>query len=253
VIRKLIQSAVGKFGYRLVRKEPAVKEPQPAPEPTVGLKPFLGLLQRYGFNPKHIVDVGANRGTWTRKAVEFFPNAQYTLIEPQDGLKTYIQDLVDTGTKIKWINAGISDVSGTLPLTVSHRDDSSTFMARPENCNAPKILVPVRTLNEIASFPDSPMPEMVKIDAEGFDLKVLAGASQLFGKTEVFFVEVVISENHPYDNTISRVISRMELAGYHAVDITDINRSPKFGVLWLCELAFLRNGSPLFDSVSSYE
>ena len=45
----------------------------------------------------------------------------------------------------------------------------------------------------------------------------------------------------------------MELAGYHAVDITDINRSPKFGVLWLCELAFLRNGSPLFDSVSSYE
>jgi hypothetical protein len=30
------------------------------------------------------------------------------------------------------------------------------------------------------------MPDMVKIDAEGLDLKVLAGGSNLLGKTEVF-------------------------------------------------------------------
>jgi FkbM family methyltransferase len=253
VIRKLIQSTIGKFGYRLVRKEPVVQEPQPAPQPSNGLEPFLALLKRYGFEPKHIVDVGANRGTWTRKAVQFFPNAQYTLVEPQDQLKTYIQDLVASGIKINWINAGVSDVSGTLPLTVSNRDDSSTFVSLPEDGNAPKILIPVRTLSEIVSSSDSPVPEMVKIDAEGFDLKVLAGAAQLFGKTEVFFVEVVISENHPYENTIAKVIPAMEKVGYHAVDITDINRSPRYGVLWLCELAFLRNDSAVFRTVTSYE
>jgi hypothetical protein len=32
-----------------------------------------------------------------------------------------------------------------------------------------------------------------------------------------------------------------------------LNRSPKHGVLWLCELAFLRNGCSLFDAASSYE
>jgi hypothetical protein len=37
------------------------------------------------------------------------------------------------------------------------------------------------------------------------------------------------------------------------VDITDINRSPKYGLLWLCELAFLRNDSTLFDSATAYE
>jgi FkbM family methyltransferase len=250
VIRKLIQVTAGKFGYRLVRKEPVVQELQPAPQPSQGLEPFLDLLKRYGFDPKHIVDVGANRGTWTRKAAQFFPNAQYTLVEPQDQLKEYIQDLIASGTKINWINAGVSDVPGTLPLKVSYRDDSSTFISSPDDGNAPKILIPVRTLNEIVTSSNSPMPEMVKIDAEGFDLKVLAGAAQLFGRTEVFFVEVVISENNPYENTISRVIPTMEQAGYHAVDITDINRSPKYGVLWLCELAFLRNGSLLFDGVT---
>jgi FkbM family methyltransferase len=253
MIRKLIQSTVGKFGYRLVRKEPLAQAPQPASHLSYGLEPFLGLLKRYGFDPRHVVDVGANRGTWTRRAVQFFPKAQYTLVEPQDQLKTYIQDLIASGIKINWINAGVSDVSGTLPLMVSYRDDSSTFISSPDDSNASKILIPVRTLNEIASSSGGPMPEMVKIDAEGFDLKVLAGATRLFGKTDVFFVEVVICENHPYENTISRVIPTMEQAGYHAADITDINRSPKYGVLWLCELAFLRNGSGLFESVTAYE
>ena len=48
------------------------------------------------------------------------------------------------------------------------------------------------TLNEIVSSAGVPLPEIVKIDAEGFDLKVLAGASDLLGKTDVFFVEVTI-------------------------------------------------------------
>ena len=93
---------------------------------------------------------------------------------------------------------------------------------------------------------------MVKIDAEGFDLKVLTGATDLLGKTEIFFVEVTICSTG-YENTIARVIHRMDEAGYKVVDITDVNRSLKYGVLWLCELAFLRNDSPLFESVTAYE
>jgi FkbM family methyltransferase len=253
MIRKLIQSTAGKFGYRVVRKEPVVQVREPPPEPSYGLEPFFGLLKRFGFDPKHIVDIGANRGTWTRRAVQFFPTAQYTLIEPQDQLKVYIQDLIATGIRINWINAGVSDASGTLPFTIAYRDDSSTFLSLPQDANAQRILIPVKTLNEIVLSSGGPVPQMVKIDAEGLDLKVLAGASDLFGKTEVFFVEVAIWTNHPYENTLAKVIPIMEQAGYHAVDITDINRSPKYGVLWLCELAFLRNGSPLFDSVASYE
>jgi hypothetical protein len=41
-------------------------------------------------------------------------------------------------------------------------------------------------------------------------------------------------------------------AGYWLLDITDLNRSPKHGVHWLCELAFLRNGSRLFGPASTY-
>jgi FkbM family methyltransferase len=251
VVRKLVQSTLKKFGYRLVRDVPASEVSHHAP--TYGLETFLGLLKRYGFNPEHVVDVGANKGTWTRRAVQFFPDAQYTLVEPQDHLKIHIQDLVESGCKISWINAGVSDTPGILPFTISYRDDSSTFLSLPENGDAPKLLVPVKTLNDIVSSSGAPLPGMVKIDAEGLDLKVVAGASDLFGKTEIFFVEVVICRHHPYENTIAKVVQKMEQAGYQVVDITDINRSPKYGVLWLCELAFLKNGSRLFESTTSYE
>lgn len=49
------------------------------------------------------------------------------------------------------------------------------------------------------------------------------------------------------------LIQRMAAADYRLIDITDLERSPKHGVLWLCEAAFLRNGSRLFDGVTSFE
>lgn len=221
-----------------------------AVQPADGLDAFFSLLKRFNFTPKHILDVGANRGLWTRKAIHYFPEARYTLVEPQDSLKAHIGDLLEAGFSITWINAGASDKSGTLPLNISSRDDSSTFVPQPEDA-ATQIIVPVKTLNEIVACGGVPMPDMVKIDAEGFDLKVLAGASDLLGKTELFFVEVVICAS-VYENTIARVVQKMDDAGYRVIDITDINRSPKYGVLWLCELAFLRNDSRLLDTATSY-
>jgi FkbM family methyltransferase len=250
VLKKLIQSTFNKFGFRIAR-DGSLNHASVSP-PAYGLQPFFSLLKRYGFDPKQIIDVGANKGTWTRTALPFFPEAHYTLVEPQDHLKVHIQDLLDRGCKITWINAGVADQSGTLPFTISYRDDSSTFVPTPVNAAAPRISVRVTTLNEIISTASAPAPEMVKIDAEGFDLKVLAGASHLLGRTDVFFVEVTICCSG-YENTIARVIHRMDEAGYKVVDITDINRSLKYGVLWLCELAFLRNDSSLFHSVTSYE
>ena len=86
-----------------------------------------------------------------------------------------------------------------------------------------------------------------------FDLKVLAGASDLFGKTDIFLVEAAVRTGSAYENSVAAVVSFMAKAGYNLMDITDLNRSPKHGVLWLCELAFLRDGSTLLDAATSYE
>jgi FkbM family methyltransferase len=219
-----------------------------------GVEHFFPLLRQLGFAPRHVVDVGANRGMWTRAAFKYFRDPVYTLVEPQDHLRSYSQDLVAQGCKLNWINAGCGDFCGTLPLIVSHRDDSSTFVDWHKNPTAQRITVPMITLNQIVASSDAGLPEMVKIDAEGFDLKVLAGASDLLGKTDIFLIEAVAwGAGGAYDNSVAEVVRVMAKAGYNLMDITDLNRSPKYGVLWFCELAFLRVGSPLRAAAPSYE
>lgn len=244
-MKSVLHSFFRAFGYRIVRIEDG-------PRASDGLKYFFSSLQGLGFAPKHILDVGANRGLWTREALKYFPAARYTLIEPQDHLKSFVQDLLARGSQFHWISAGLAGRSGSMPLSVASRDDSSTFVLTDRHghsTGSQLITVQVKTLNEIVS--SAGIPDLVKIDAEGFDLQVLAGASDLFGKTEVFLVEAAVCGN--YDNSVAEVLNFMSAGGYRLLDITDLNRSPKHGVLWLVELAFLRVGSPLLNAVTSYE
>lgn len=247
-MKRIVHFVLAKLGYRIVR----IENDSTASE---GLRPFFVLLKQFGFAPKHILDVGANHGCWTRDAIKFFPNARYTLVEPQDRLKTDIQDLLDAGYKIQWVNAGASDREGTLRFTIASRDSGSTFALTEEEARAAgleQITVPVKTVNEIAASTGGDLPELVKIDAEGLDLKVIAGAGELLGKTDIFLVEGLVCASG-YENTAAEVIKVMANAGYRLIDITDLNRSPKYGVLWLCELAFLRVGSTLLDAAKTYE
>lgn len=244
-MKRIIQDALGKFGYRVSRVANAPKD---------GLTCFFGAIQKAGFAPRHIVDVGANRGNWTRAAIRFFPKAQYTLVEPQDGLKIHVQDLIDRGCKIRWVNAAVSNQSGTLPFTIARRDDSSTLALSEGEARASGAhQVPMRviTLNELVASGGVPFPDLVKIDAEGFDLKVLAGASNLLGKTDIFLAEAMVCG--PYENSVLNVVRHMDNAGYRLIDITSLERSPKHGVLWLCELAFLRKGATWLDKADSFE
>jgi FkbM family methyltransferase len=248
-MKHLIQSILRKFGVRIVRL-------QEIPGSSWGLDIFFSSVKRFGFSPKNIIDVGANHGNWTRAAIKYFPDAHYTLVEPQDHLRSSIQELLDRGYKIHWINAGASDRSGTMPMVLSARDDSSSFVLTDrygQTTGSQQIVVPVKTLNEIVASNGASVPEMVKIDAEGFDLKVLTGASDLLGKTDIFLVEAVVCANANYENSAAEVFQFMTNAGYHLIDITDLNRSPKHGVLWLCEFAFLRNASPLLNAATAYE
>lgn len=241
--KEIINGTLGKFGLRLMR----VKS---IPKPQYGCPTcFFPLLKRLGFAPKRVIDVGANHGNWTRAAIEFFPEAEYTLVEPQGHLKSNVEDLIAEGYRIKWIEAGASDAAGEMRLTIGKKDNASTFGYTEDGARSLGLeqkMVQVKTLNEIAG--GGAAPEMVKIDAEGFDLKVLDGASELLGKTEVFLLEASLAGW--WKNTVGEEIKRMAEEGYRLMDITDFERSPRNGMLWLCELAFVREDSRMLEGMS---
>jgi len=244
LLKRGIQKFVSALGYRLVPVSTV---------PLCSLERFFRLIKNSDFRPRHVWDVGANHGNWTRSAIGFYPDAEYTLIEPQDDLKKDMEDLIRSGYKIRWINAGAADRPSVLPLYIATLDHSSSFLDCPRITQEAvrSIEIAVRTLNEIRATLSLPVPEMLKIDAEGLDLKVLEGATDLLGRTEIVLAEASIGQLD-FENTAGALIEAMDDYGYRLIDITDVLRSPNHDALWLCEFAFLLRSSGLLNHALRY-
>jgi hypothetical protein len=98
-------------------------------------------------------------------------------------------------------------------------------------------LLEVVSLNDFASKGNIPVPEIIKIDAECLDLKVLKGATNLLGKVDVILVECAVGDPN-LQNEIYSVINFMYKNNYRIFEVTDMIRS--FGnITWMCEIAFV--------------
>ena len=214
---------------------------------------FFQCIKNLGFNPKHIVDVGANRGTWTRNALQYFPDAYFSIFEPQAYLSASFNDLLKN-PKIKFHAKGVGPSSGMMDLTTSDRDDSFSFSFTAEQAKAfgvRQVKAPVVTLDEFLPTLGLPRPELVKIDAEGWDLEVLKGAESTIANAEVVLMEAAVM-NKFFKNTIADVVREMSERGFVVFDITDLNRTQKHHALWLVEIAFVKSAG-LFDrKIDSY-
>jgi FkbM family methyltransferase len=206
------------------------------------LEAFFSLLKEIGYDPVHIVDVGANHGSWTRTALKYFPNAYFTLLEPQKWLEQYFKDLLESNPKVKFYNYGAGSASGSFKFTIGNRDDTSSFRLTEDEAKKQgfsQIDVEVVTLNEFIVKQNLLQPDVIKIDAEGFDLEVLKGSSSFFEKTEIFLVEVAVVAKE-IENSFLRVLTYMDQNGYKLFDITELNRPFEPKILWLAELVFIR-------------
>jgi FkbM family methyltransferase len=229
----------------------------PAGEPrkryyTPQLSDFMNFLKLACFSPDHIVDIGANHGNWTREVRQFFPDAKYTLFEPQPYLRKAMADLLIDGSRVYLNTMGVGKKSGEMLFTIHERDDSCSFTWTPEMAaekGYQQIKIPVTTLDAHIQSNELPWPDMVKIDAEGWDLEVLEGATKVLENATLVFIEAAVG-NPRFRNTVLRVCTVMDVAGYRPLDFTDLNRPWKNRVLWLVEMAFVKKGSSL-DSFSS--
>jgi len=240
-IKRTFKLFLRKLGYNLSRVSTATVQID-VNSKNLLLSNFYNTLKKINFEPKHIVDIGANHGTWTRDALRYFPHAYYTLLEPQSWLKESIADILEINPNVQFYPVGAGEKSGSFLFTILDRDDSCSFRYTKEEAleaGLKQIEIPVVTLNEFLSESKKLIPDIIKIDAEGLDIEVLKGASNFFGKTEIFMVEAGVVHKS-FDNSFLKLINFMDENGYRLFEITDLNRPFELKVLWLAELVFVK-------------
>ena len=170
--KKAIRALLGRFDYQIGRI------PAHCDYPQGNLEAFCRHLKRVGFEPRQIIDVGANRGLWSTDVRKVFGQARFTLVEPQVEMRPFLDKFCAESPGSQWILAGAAATNGEMALTVCDESTASTFTLTPEEAKALKLeqrIVPVFTLDRISSEFVGSIPEMVKLDAEGLESEIIRG------------------------------------------------------------------------------
>lgn len=235
------QRFLHRFSYRLIRSSLV---------PKGAVAPFLRHLGMRGFYPRNVVDVGANRGRWSEKAMTVFPQARYVLLEPQIEMKTHLDRFCARYPgRVRWIHAGAGAANGSLPFTLTG-STSSTFTYSPEQAQdlgLTQRVVPVLTLDHVCAEYVGDIPELVKIDAEGFEFEILKAAGALLGEIELVLLELPFFHfsARPGVLLFRDAVAEMARYGYEVYDFTAFQKRRYDGALGQSEVAFARRDGVL--------
>lgn len=141
----------------------------------------MSFVMHYLRADDFFADVGANVGVYTILAAGV-AGAKAAAFEPsQDSYEMLLRNIRinDLTDRVKAFETAIGRDTGTMRLTVGQGTENYIAIQNSENTSAP---VKVTTLdNEFSNNP----PNLLKIDVEGFECEVIAGAKKMLKRPEL--------------------------------------------------------------------
>lgn len=162
---------------------------------------LLELIKADGFEAKNIFDAGANIGTWTLLAKAFFGDAIVHAFEP---LSVHIEKFKENTKSLTEVHIHpfcLGSEEGTAVINVSSFSDSSSILdATPlefeqfgiKKSNEEE--VQVKRLDNLIAEKILPVPDIMKLDVQGFELEILKGAGEYLNEMSYLIVEVSFKE-----------------------------------------------------------
>ncbi|HEY4416796.1 MAG TPA: FkbM family methyltransferase [Verrucomicrobiae bacterium] len=143
-----------------------------------------------------------------------------------------------------FIKAGAGREPGELVQTIWEDHAGSSFLppanAELERAGKQRQTKIVKLDQLLAEDYPKFIPDLVKLDIQGFELEALSGAETLFGRTELFILEVSLFPFMPGTPMAREVISFMAARHYELYDIPGFARRPHDGALGQLDLAFVK-------------
>lgn len=237
-IKKIIQKIAHQLGYHVLSKGHIAGD----------MILFLEGLQKRGFNPMNILDLGAHKAEWAKLAAEYFPKAKYFLLEPQIEMKPFIDAFLQTHQG-KWIQAGVGAKDEVMQFRIWEDFAGSSFLnADVEDASKQYRKLQVYSIDSLIGKGEMEIPDFCKIDIQGFEMEALKGSNTILGKTEVFVIELSTFEFMKGQPLVHEIIEVMAQKGYVIYDIAGFMNRPFDGAMGQIDICFVLKNSTLRQS-----
>ncbi|MGA2434717.1 MAG: FkbM family methyltransferase [Bryobacteraceae bacterium] len=224
------------LGWRVQRESPAVGRWR-----TSHAYWDADYIQRLGFRPATIIDVGIGQGT--PDLYRAFPDAYLLLVEP---IAEFFADIAGILASRQGVHVPVAlgSEAGEREIRIEPRCLLQTsFYARHrlERTGDDPVLrhISVETLDRVVANHPCPRPFGLKIDAEGAELDIVRGAASTLRDTEFIIAEVSVLERFEGSYRFAGFIAEMDRLGFTVCDILDIGRANSTHVTYF-DLVFQR-------------
>ena len=207
---------------------------------------ILNLLKTKGFDPKYIIDVGCGYGQWTRKLFKFYPSSNYLLFDADKNNKNKLDILKKKKNNLDYKICLLSNDNKTYKF-FNMGYGSSIFEEQTSHNRNIEELSSTTLDQELPNELNNQSNNLIKLDVQGSELKILDGLRDKINSFEVIILEVSIHNYNKDSPLFYEVINFMNEKSYRLYDLFDLKRlgdNKSFLVQFDC--VFVRNNSKLF-------
>ncbi|MBI4625075.1 MAG: FkbM family methyltransferase [Verrucomicrobia bacterium] len=199
---------------------------------------FLERLGRYRIGFATVIDVGASNGMWTREVIQRFPEKHYFLVEARREHEPALAAFAAENPRVRYAICAAADRPGEVHF---HAGDLFGGLAAHAPFSEHDIVVPARTLDELAATHQLKPPFLLKLDTHGFEEQILAGAPTLLAQASLVVIEAY---NHRmgFGNLLfNELCTFMAQRGFRSLDLFDPLYRPHDASFWQVDFAFARS------------
>jgi FkbM family methyltransferase len=183
-----------------------------------------------------VFDIGACSGDWSLEFKHTLPNSQFFLFEANYKWAPSLER-----TNFPYFSGTVLSKPGKE--FVEFYDEQSTGASYyKENTgwfeNKVATKYPCKTLDEIILQCNLPIPNLVKLDTQGSELDILAGAKSIIGKTDLIYIECPIVNYNQGAPNIYEYINFFLVNDYIPIDCYELHKLEN--VLIQLDILFMR-------------
>lgn len=137
-----------------------------------------------------IFDVGANTGQTVRGLVSYFPSSKIYCFEPIAATMAQLKQKFGGNALITFVQAALGSEETSVAVAL-HQDtelNTLTNVDRWNDLTGQTEIVSVNTLDRICEVHSIRSIDILKMDVQGWELKVLAGAERMLKTKRIHFV-----------------------------------------------------------------